>query len=301
MLSLATHACVPTLVIDAKSDTSAGSTMIGSGATGSTGAGGMTGAGGSGNACGDVLTDDANCGVCGNACAFNASCVAGTCAALPCHALTFDGKDDYVTVPASADFAYGAEFTVEWWMRANAGVDYPRILSHEATMGAPNTLYTSWSIDGVNKLGQVRFQTANNMLTQASTTLVALGEWAHVAAVITGGNKITLFVNGAKSDTRPAAFSGDTTQVALGIGAQLKYLTDYPYGGGIGPLRLSKVARYAGAFSPTWGWKADGDTLAVWNMFEGAGTTLLDQSAGKHDGTLVGPGWETLAVCPGGS
>ncbi len=277
------------------------SAQTGSGGATSTGSGMCVGAETlCGSSCVDLQTDAANCGTCGKACSFNEACEGGECSRIPCRALKFDGKDDFVSVPASVDFAYGSAFTVEWWMKAAAGVDYPRILAHEATSGAPNSLYTSWSVDGVNKLGQVRFQTALSSEFETSTTLVKQGAWAHVAAVITNGTDITLYFNGAQSGMGTASFSGDTTNVVLGIGADLKHLTDYPFSGSIGPLRISKKARYTNAFSPAWGWEADADTVAVWNMFEGAGASLLDQSGGKHDGAIVGPVWESLATCPTG-
>jgi hypothetical protein len=257
----------------------------------STGAGQMCDGGkvDCGGACIDTMTNNEHCGACGNVCAFNETCGGGKCNPKPCYALSFNGKGDHVTVPASADFAYGSEFTVEVWMNATKGVDYPRVLSHEAS--GSNNLYTSWEIDGVNALGQVRFQTNNSASNQAFTTLVKQGTWAHVAAVVTGGTSIKLFVDGKPSGQGTGVFTGDTTKVPLGIGAQVKYLTDYPYAGSLGPIRLSKKARYTQEFSPTWGWPSDADTIAVWNMFEGLGATLGDLSSGKHDGAITGATW----------
>jgi hypothetical protein len=244
-----------------------------------------------GGACIDTKNDPENCGCCGNACAFNEACGGGKCAPKPCYALSFNGKGDYVNVPASTDFAYGTEFTVEVWMKAMApaGVEYPRILSHEASGGNP--LYTSWELDGINKSGQVRFQTNNSQSSQVTTNLVKNGTWAHVAVVVTGGTAMKLYVDGKSSGQGTGVFTGDTTKVPLGIGAQLKYLTNYPYAGSLGPIRISKKARYTQDFSPSWGWPADADTIAVWNMFEGSGSTLGDLTAGKHDGAITGATW----------
>jgi len=246
-----------------------------------------------GGSCVDTATSSDHCGGCGKTCKFNETCGGGTCKPKPCYALSFNGMGDHVTVPASVDFFYGSEFTVEVWVNAQApvlvNVEYPRILSHEAS--GSNTLYTSWGLDGVNKIGQVRFQTNLSQSNQATTNLVKQGSWAHVAAVVTGSSAIKLYVDGKLSGTGTGVFTGDTTKVPLNIGAQVKYLTDYPYAGSLGPIRISKKARYTQEFTPTWGWPTDADALAVWNMFEGSGKTLGDATAGKHDGMITGATW----------
>ncbi|MDX1947946.1 MAG: LamG-like jellyroll fold domain-containing protein [Pirellulaceae bacterium] len=61
--------------------------------------------------------------------------------------------------------------------------------------------------------------------------------------------------------------------------------------GQIAEVRISKSVRYADNFSPTRGWKPDGDTLALYRCDEGEGDVLKDSSGNNHHGKIVGAKW----------
>ena len=57
-----------------------------------------------------------------------------------------------------------------------------------------------------------------------------------------------------------------------------------------GEVRLSSICRYPGGttFMPQTNLGADADTVAYWQFYEGAGTTVADSSGNGHTGLLIG-------------
>ena len=54
----------------------------------------------------------------------------------------------------------------------------------------------------------------------------------------------------------------------------------------VGPVRISRVARYDGPFAPRAFWVVDPDTVAQYLTSRGFdGTTLHDEAGGDNDGT----------------
>ena len=204
-----------------------------------------------------------------------------------CYALDFDGSNDYVRVPASADFSYGSAFSAEAWVYAASGVGYQRIVGHDHVMG--------WHLD-LESSHTVRFQLNNSASEQATATL-SLGAWHHVAGVYNSG-AISIYVDGVLAGTGTGSSPGASyTSRDVSLGGDSYWTTDYPWAGQIGPTRISSNARYSASFTPEWGWSDDANTVALWNHDEGSGTTLGDDSGNGHAGTISGAVW-TPVVCP---
>ena len=73
-----------------------------------------------------------------------------------------------------------------------------------------------------------------------------------------------------------------------------------PVTGTMDEVRLSKIARYTDTFSPACGWTTDANTVALWHLNEGRGTTVTDSSGHGHNGTLHGaptPTWVDGVTC----
>lgn len=60
------------------------------------------------------------------------------------------------------------------------------------------------------------------------------------------------------------------------------------HSGGYDQLRISRIARYSGNFSPAQTLDSDGDTVALIPFDEGNGAVAADASGNGHEGTLSG-------------
>ncbi|MBI3206989.1 MAG: LamG domain-containing protein [Myxococcales bacterium] len=242
----------------------AGGSAAGSGgAGGSAGTGGGSGSGGAGGSAG------AGGGAAGTG---------GGGAA--CRGLKFDGVDDVVRVKDAAALDGLGKITVEAWVFPESYPGEVHVLSHHdhnAMTGYALLMY------GGSEM-QFRYQFGGQM-HGAGFTKVAAQEWHHVAATH-DGSKVRLFVDGAQrhEQTLPAGVAADCA-APLSIGGAA-YEDNFPFHGIIDEVRLSRVARYTAAFTPSkQPFLVDADTVALWHFDEVAGQAVTD-AAGKHHGTL---------------
>lgn len=126
-------------------------------------------------------------------------------------AVTFDGVDDYVALPALNRFSAGDCTYVGWIKSTSATValfsesntgstanfTLLRILTNKAQILISNSVGTQWTVTG--------------------TTTINDGAW-HQLALVRSGNTVTLYVDGATQGT-PATVSGTFTFNAATIGA----------------------------------------------------------------------------------
>jgi hypothetical protein len=111
-------------------------------------------------------------------------------------------------------------------------------------------------------------------------TALSGGQWAHMAATYANGSA-RVFVNGNASSAQNV---GTLTQGTLlnfgGYGG-------YPYFAGVlDEVRVSKVVRYTGTFTPPASLSADANTLGLWRFNAGSGQTAPDESAAGNHATL---------------
>jgi hypothetical protein len=71
-----------------------------------------------------ILTDSANCGTCGNACAGGGACFDGHCP----FGLDFDGIDDTLASKTALAHGLSSTFTAEFWIRAD-GTTWMKLLN----------------------------------------------------------------------------------------------------------------------------------------------------------------------------
>jgi len=216
-------------------------------------------------------------------------------------ALSFDGTDDYVTIPHAASIEFADEdFTVELWIKATeADLEHGDNLFLKGSFGAPQTGkryavsvdvvsdFLNFAIDDDATKSEVHYDDLTNW---------ADGEWHYFAfRRNTTTNKIEICTDGSQvaqdDDNTGSIANGET----LYIGANLFGTSDIK--AVIDEVRISRKYRTDAEILATWNgglgkrFEVDGDTEALWHMDEGADSTIYDETANNNDGTITGASW----------
>ncbi|MSQ02750.1 MAG: LamG domain-containing protein [Myxococcales bacterium] len=180
------------------------------------------------------------------------------------HALAFDGSPDCGIIAVSE--APPSSFTVEVWMRSDpeafGGVMRPLSLWN-------NVFNLSENVDE-----QVVFIIGEESVGASSPFSLMDGQLHHVAGSYDGAlGSAKLFIDGALvGSSGEAAFVGDSPADQVQFGCA-KANTEAFYGV-LDELRISSIVRYTDSFElPTGAFEGDDDTLMLFHLDEGTGTT----------------------------
>ena len=126
-------------------------------------------------------------------------------------ALSFDGTNDYVSIPATLDVA-ALPFTLSLWVAPANYTDYGTLIAKRTTYNAANMRFGLLLDQGT---GRVRLQ--SNISDLTFTYSPPLSSWTHLAIVFNTGNT-QLYVNGVLQQSLGALTlgSGATAQMRLG-------------------------------------------------------------------------------------
>jgi len=235
--------------------------------------------------------------------------------------------------PVPADVG-AADFTLEWWMKANPGGN----ASGACTPGSDNWVFGNQMFDrdvfGDGDYGDYGVSLAGGRIafgvgrgpednTICGATNLADSSWHHVAVTRGLDGWMRIFVDGdldgegqgpagdiSYRNGRSTSHSDDPFLV---IGAEKHDInrTTYPsFSGWIDEVRLSNSIRYTGDFvRPAQRFTTDPNTVGLWHLDEGFGNVINDSSgfAGgpsqgvrKYGGETNGPEWtdDTLWYVP---
>jgi hypothetical protein len=157
-------------------------------------------------------------------------------------AIAFDGTGDYLDLANSTDWNFGTgAFTLEAW------INVPNV------SGTKNIFSRNGYVDYALYLAdaQLDYQTDNGNYGIQNGGLIVANRWNHIALVRTstsaGATKI--YINGVNTS------SGDTTSnisssAILRIGAKSNDASN-PFIGSMREIRISNIARYTTAFTPS--------------------------------------------------
>ncbi len=151
-------------------------------------------------------------------------------------ALSFDGEDDYVQMPLSADYAFDSRepFTVDFWVRTSQP-DFSCILM---TKDEPRGK-VSYSFILNREPGKVSFEVWSWAGTKLiSTASVGDGKWHHLLGAHDPDSGIALLYVDDELDTAMPVGSGGPTQVELRLGNNLD--AHQPFAGEISDLRICR-------------------------------------------------------------
>ncbi|RLD70377.1 MAG: hypothetical protein DRI98_08080 [Bacteroidetes bacterium] len=163
-------------------------------------------------------------------------------------AMYFDGNGDYLTIPDSDDWDFGAgDFTIDYWeYRTNATINLSTI-ARDTSSGVMAFL-TGWSAGGVGSaLGFLASSNGSTWdIANNSMGVVTLNTWIHYA-IVRSGNTWYIFRDGVQTDTWTNSGTLLASSNALSIGV---YNVDKYFQGYIDELRISNKARWTSNFTP---------------------------------------------------
>ena len=161
--------------------------------------------------------------------------------------ITFDGTGDYLTVPSSADFAFGTgDFTVDGWVRVNTVTSKSNGVFQQATTLFPQSTTNSVALGTSNNNWQIYAKNAQSV----SVATLDASTW-YFFALVRNGTTTRLYIDGT-SVIEVTADSTNYTGQIVGVGSIFgtsAYNTTM--NGYIDDLRITKgVARYTSNFTP---------------------------------------------------
>jgi len=181
--------------------------------------------------------------------------------------LSFDGVDDRVSIPA---FVLGGDWTIEFWLRASAGMD-----QGDAIIGNASDL----SLDLKN--GQLHLFQGSDLLT--SSVSVIPDHWDHYA-ITRQADTLRLYVNGILDQAASAVvFPGTITITSMGTG-----INPGSFGGELDEVRIWSNARTQTLIAQNMSIHvdpADPGLFAYWRFDQPPAAQVIDDiSTGGHDG-----------------
>jgi hypothetical protein len=201
-------------------------------------------------------------------------------------ALQFDGADDYVAVPDTGDFDFGAAFTVEAWVKP---------FSFESSGNFKALIQGAFSEPPFSGGGWVLFlHSVDHSLFGLSVCVpeceaaesgpgdLSIDAWRHVAGVY-DAERITVFRDGVEISSKP--HGGDVTDVDV----LLLGTWETSFHGLMDEVRIWNIPRTQAELRADMDRKLGGDEsglVAYWDFDEGEGQIVSDVTANKNDGRL---------------
>ena len=149
----------------------------------------------------------------------------------------FNGGNNNLSAPDSADFTLGTTFTIEAWVYPTTLNAYNMLVDHNAGSGFYYCILANGRMEFYQGIGGASY---NN--SDAADALPKF-QWSHVAYVVSGGTAYH-YVNGARSGSSVSINIGDISG-ALQVGQQRG--NQFPYTGNMSDVRILKgTALYSG-------------------------------------------------------
>jgi fibronectin type 3 domain-containing protein len=218
-------------------------------------------------------------------------------------ALKFDGYDDYLQIPYSANLQPDT-ISIEFWIKLTSdpnvdGNNNWRWLISPSGWQAPAFLILEEdrNINFTVYVGGTEYRYIGGVFKGEQLTI---GQWAHLVYVydsITG--KGYAYKDGQLSRSGEMfAGGGALTKSTYGWRISHPANTSYPNGNGALPAIVDEVRIYGRALSPTEVqehyqgiYKNETELRGAWHFDEGRGVTIFDNSGNGNNGIIAGPSW----------
>jgi|GEM_PF-756643 len=204
--------------------------------------------------------------------------------------ITFDGTDDYITIPYDANLNPSI-FSVEFWAKVATGSSGFRCpVSSRHWDGSDGfygyNFYYNTDDQWEFWIGSGKPGTWTGVTYDVDT----YDEWVHVAGVY-DGTTVKLYINGELKNTETSAFVPNSI-APLTIGT-VSGVEGY-FDGELDEIRLWNTARTEEQIQASYGSLAGNEEglAAYWRLDEGSGSTTRDGTGNSYTGTLINsPTW----------
>ena len=139
---------------------------------------------------------------------------------------TFDGSEDYISIPHNPSNDWSQNQTVSLWMNTTTAARGHMLGKWISTSGTDPSLFNVWVNDsaGVANKATFAFRNSNDVVnTASSTTSVNDGIWHHIVIVLEGSSTMKMYVDGTLEDTTTGFAAGSFTStrpIYLGVQEQ---------------------------------------------------------------------------------
>jgi hypothetical protein len=207
--------------------------------------------------------------------------------------LYLDGTGDYLTIPSSTAFDFGAGgFTVEFWINTTQTTSNATLIGRNWG-GSPYTGGWVIQLNGNSNSAMViywaDYSTTSPFMT-ANTTSYRDGYWHHIAWV-RSGTSFVLYIDGTSVATATNATSFGSVNKNISIGDDLTF-GPRGYSGYIDELRITNgVARYTSNFTPSTTQFLDSTGDANSNVVVNSTATGFAIGTGGINGAQLAKAW----------
>jgi len=198
--------------------------------------------------------------------------------------LNLDGINDYCNIPHNPSLNFTGSITIEAWIR---------IVSYKSWAAIVSKGGFNWSEYGYaftqDNSGRIRFY--GNGAAYTSNSTIPLNTWTHVA-VTYGNSTLRFYINGMLDRSLNQNISIVNNTTSLKIGVDPPEIAEY-WKGSIDEVRIWNVIRTNQELLSNKDIVLSGcesGLMGYWKFNEGIGTTVLDASINKNDGTIVNGG-----------
>jgi len=198
----------------------------------------------------------------------------------PENSLSFDGSDDYVSVPSNSVYTVGDNYTIEALINSSSS-SLQSLIQGWYGFGFQIYLETSGTIHFVLR------EPSGNGVGLSSTTQIADGNWHHIAAVLNEEN-VSVFVDGSLET------EGTFDNTVTGNGSDNLSFGHSPWAseyhsGLLDEIRIWNTSRTQSEIQNNMSTELNGNETGLvgyWNFNEGSGSTVTDLTSNGNDGTI---------------
>lgn len=219
----------------------------------------------------------------------------------PANALEFDG-DDFVEIPGfrfdgTHPFTFEAKLTDHLRQPETSSPIFNSICDKDGFPYDCKIRLVNYKVDLSKQSNEIHVSSGSS---ETNSIFKAVGRPRSNApidlAAVFNDNKWRIYVNG-KHVTESKFLYPAGTYKSLGSFARIGGWVGQDPGqrtgfvGVVGPIRISRSARYNSDYTPPTRFEADQDTAVLYQLDEGQGDVLNDSSGNNHHGKIVGAKW----------
>ncbi|MEI6142279.1 MAG: FG-GAP-like repeat-containing protein, partial [Mariniphaga sp.] len=202
----------------------------------------------------------------------------------PGNALTFNGINEYATVPYN--FSGFTTYTIEAWIK-------PASLVIQTVLAANNgSGFTSAHQINIYNGKFQHYTWAGTTININGTTDIQVGKWYHVAITATNDGYAHLFVNGVEEGTPLPIGTLETSGTQFYIGRS--GFGDAYFSGSVDEVRFWNFAKEGTAIQSSMYNvvnQASTGLISYYQFDQTSGNTLYDLTSNANNGTVVNPNW----------